>query len=180
MNLSKFLFFVVLLSFSPLTFSNEPTPTTLKFTKEEGGYVTGREFSTEDFKGKITAIFYVDPDHRTINDDSNQRLQAEYFNLNFYHSFAIINMAATWLPNAILNSALKSSQKEFPTTSYVKDLKKSFVSKWKLVDDGYQTIILNEKGEILFNHIGRLDQTKTTELISLIKKEISRLEKNKI
>ena len=122
----------------------------------------------------------MDPDHRTINDDSNQRLQAEYFNLNFYHSFAIINMAATWLPNAILNSALKSSQKEFPTTSYVKDLKKSFVSKWKLVDDGYQTIILNEKGEILFNHIGRLDQTKTTELISLIKKEISRLEKNKI
>lgn len=147
----------------------------IHFTKEDGAYVNGKEFSSKDFKGKITAIFYVDPDHRTINDESNKVLQAESFDLNFYQSFAIINMAATWLPNVVLDQALKGSQKDFPDTKYVKDLKKLFVKKWKFVDDGYQTIVLNENGEVLFNHVGVLTMEKTKELISTIQREIARL-----
>lgn len=163
-----------------MLFSQQVTPVDLQLSSNEGGYVSGKTFSNRDLKGKITAIFYVDPDHRTINDEANQKLQAESFNLKFYQSFAIINMAATWLPNAILDSALKKSQKEFPSTHYVKDLNKSVVNKWKLADDNYQTILLNELGVVLFNHVGVLDQMRTNELIQLIKKEISRLEKYKL
>lgn len=181
MNFYKILLFFIFFQISA-AFSKQltPTPIEMQFLQTEGGYVTGKAFSTQDFKGKITALFYVDPDHRTINDEANQKLQAEAFNLSFYQSFAIINMAATWLPNAILDSALKKSQKEFPNTHYVKDLNKSFVNKWKLADDNYQTILLNEKGDVLFNHVGVLDQMKTKELIQLIKEEISRLEKKSL
>lgn len=180
MNKFKILFLIFILTNSSMLFSQQVTPVDLQLSSNEGGYVSGKTFSNRDLKGKITAIFYVDPDHRTINDEANQKLQAESFNLKFYQSFAIINMAATWLPNAILDSALKKSQKEFPSTHYVKDLNKSVVNKWKLADDNYQTILLNELGVVLFNHVGVLDQMRTNELIQLIKKEISRLEKYKL
>lgn len=150
---------------------------TINLSNNEGGYVTGKDFSSSEFSGKITALFYVDPDHRSINDEANQKLQQENFNLKYYQSFAIINMAATWLPNAILEAALKSSQKKFPSTHYVKDFKKSFVKKGNLTDDSYQTLLLNENGELLFNHTGYLSSEKTQELIKIITNEINRLDK---
>ncbi len=147
----------------------------INFAPSDGSYVNGREFSTKDFKGKITALFYVDPDHRTINDEANEKLQQQAFDLKYYQSFAIINMKATWLPNAILDQALKNSQKNFPDTKYVRDLNKVLVQKMNLKDDGYQTMLLNEKCEVIFNHIGKLTSTQVDELIKIIKKEINKL-----
>ena len=74
-----------------------------------------------------TPISNVDPDESDLNNHVSEALKAEKFPLEKYGSIAIINMAATWLPNFALNMKLKSKQENYKNTVYVKDLQKILV-----------------------------------------------------
>ena len=51
----------------------------------------------------------------------------EKFPTDKFHLYGMINMAATWLPNFAINSALEEKQKKYPRTIYVRDYKKVLV-----------------------------------------------------
>lgn len=147
-------------------------PKTVKLDGEDGARVDGTAWSSEMIKGKIWAVFYVDPDEKGANEEMEQALKKEDFPKDRYSSMAIINMAATWLPNAAIASSLESKQKEFPDTTYVKDLKKVLVKEWGLKDDDYDVMLFDKQGKILFAKDGTLGKADIEKMVSLIKKNL--------
>jgi predicted transcriptional regulator len=85
---------------------------------------------------------------------------------------AIVNLAATWLPNALIESKLKSKQKEFPDTTYVKDKKKVLVNTWKLADDNSDILIFDKKGKLIYKKFGKVSDSEIKSVISLIEKHL--------
>ncbi len=145
-------------------------PPEVKLSGRDGGIVNGGDFSTDMIKGKVYLFLYVDPDVRKLNDHFIEELKKQKFDRSKFGSIVVINMAATWLPNFVLNKILKKKQKEFPNTIYVKDYKKVFVKKWKLKDDDYNVLLFDKNGKLLFYKSGKLNKNDINTIIGLIKK----------
>ena len=141
----------------------------LVISDENGAKVTGEPFDTQSMRGKLSLIFYVDPDEKSLNEHVGKAIKKVKFDRTHFQSYAIINMDATWLPNFAIESILEDKQKEYPDTIYVKDLKKNFVYMWQIADDNSDVILLDKNGKVLFIHEGKLPPEKLNELIELIK-----------
>ncbi len=147
-------------------------PSSVILDGENGGKTDGSVWNSKMLKGKVHILFYVDPDERELNEPLTQALKKRHFDRKKYASVAMINLAATWLPNAILESKLKAKQKEFPDTIYVKDKKKVFVKKWGLADDNSDILIFNKKGELIYKKFGKLSEKEITSVLALIEKNL--------
>jgi Predicted transcriptional regulator len=144
-------------------------PPVVVFEGEDGAKVDGNPWSTEELKGKVHVMFYVDPDERTLNDHVAEALKAEKFDRQHYGSVAVINMAATWLPNRLLESSLADKQKEFPDTLYVKDFKKLLVKRWGVADHTSNVLVFDPDGRLVFYRSDKLSDADVQALISVIK-----------
>ena len=105
-------------------------PSKVELKQDLGGRLDGKPWSSDELKGKVHAIFYVDPDEKDTNNEASDALNKEKFPAAKFQSFGIINMAATWLPNFAISSSLEEKQKLYPTTIYVRDYKKVLVKAW--------------------------------------------------
>lgn len=144
----------------------------IELSGDKGGLVSGNAWTSESIKGKVLTLFYVDPDKKGINEPLETALKAEKFPHEKFGSIAVINMAATWLPNGVISSSLKSKQEEFPLTTYVKDMDKVFVKEWKLADDSYDVMIFDVTGRLRYYKSGTLDKSDIDTFIALIKELI--------
>ena len=147
-------------------------PSSVILDSENGGKTDGSAWNSKMLKGKVHILFYVDPDERKLNEPLTQALKKRHFDRKKYASIAMINLAATWLPNAILESKLKAKQKEFPDTIYVKDKKKVLVKKWGLADDNSDILIFDKKGELIYKKFGKLSEKEITSVLALIEKNL--------
>ena len=86
-------------------------PATVVLEGKQGGRLDGTAWSSTEMRGKVHVLFYVDPDFKDLNNDASEALKGEEFPRDHFQSVAIINMAATWLPNFAISSALKKKQK---------------------------------------------------------------------
>lgn len=145
----------------------------LKLAGEAGGRVDGSEWSSELISGKVWALFYVDPDEKGLNVKMEEALKAADFPASQYGSTAVINMDASWLPNAAIASALADKQKEFPQVVYAKDMKKALVKQWGLKDDDYGVLVFDKTGTLLYIKEGLLLAEDIRQLVATIKKAIS-------
>lgn len=139
---------------------------------ESGGRVDGSAWSSEMLKGKVWAFFYVDPDHRDENESLKEALQKEGFPKDKYSSTAVINMDASWLPNTIIGSSLKSNQEKYPDVVYVKDMNKVLVKEWGFDDDAYVVALFDKQGQLLMYRTGDFDQAATAAMIRMIKEHL--------
>ena len=155
------------MALADLEIGKKPPTITLKGSK--GGKVDGSSFSTKDIKGKVYTVFYVDPDEKTVNDHVSSALKKENFDLAKYGSIAVINMDATWLPNAAIESSLKEKQIQYPNTIYVKDMDKAFVDKWGVEDDNNNIIVFDKMGSVIFFKYGKLRKKEVATMIAAIK-----------
>ncbi len=137
-----------------------------------GGHLDGKAWSSDSLRGKLTFFFYVDPDEKDKNQKFSDALKEQDFPSEKLGYIAMINMAATWMPNFAINSALKSSQKKYPKTLYLKDLNKLFVSKWNLADDDYHILLLGPEGEVLFSHAGLLPDEDFEKVFEIVRKHL--------
>jgi predicted transcriptional regulator len=136
---------------------------------DDGGKVAGGNWSSGELRGKPAIIFYVDPDESDLNEHVSDALKHAGLNEDLFHSVAIINMDATWLPNGIIQGKLEDKQKEFPRTIYVRDNEKVMVSKWGLGDDTYAISVLDSGGSCRFSHDGKLSAAQTKKVVSLLR-----------
>lgn len=136
---------------------------------DKGGRLDGKAWSSEELTGKVHVLFYVDPDEKDTNEHVGQALKKENFSREVYQSWAIINMAATWLPNFALESALEKKQKMYPDTVYVKDFSKTLVKEWDLKDDASNVVLFNKNGEVLFKFHGKATDEQIAKLLELVK-----------
>jgi len=147
-------------------------PSNVVIEGENGGNINGKSWNSSMLKGKIYTVFYVDPDERDLNNPLADALKARKFDRKKVNSVAIVNLAATWLPNIILEAKLKEKQKKFPDTVYVKDKKKILVNKWKLADDNSDILIFNKKGKLIYKKFGEVSTSEIKDVIALIEKNL--------
>ena len=147
-------------------------PSSVVLDGDSGGKTDGSAWNSKMLKGKVHILFYVDPDKRDENEALSKALKKRHFDRKKYASVAIINLAATWMPNAILESKLKAKQKEFPDTIYVKDKKKVMVSKWKLADDNSDILVFDKSGKLIYKKFGKLSAKEIKSVLALIEKNL--------
>lgn len=151
-------------------FAKTLSPVVLK--GELGGKVDGTPWDSSKMKGKVSIIFYVDPDRKNVNNDLSDVLKDKNYSLNKVQYYGIINMDASWLPNWAIEGALEEKQKAYPDTIYVKDMKKTLVNKWGLQDDASVIVVLDKTGKVIYNQYGRHESGQIAEVVKLIESQI--------
>lgn len=139
---------------------------------QNGGYLDGTAWHSTMLKDKVYVVFYVDPDEKDTNNALSEALKAQQFDLDRYGSVAIINLAATWMPNFLIEASLKKKQKQYPNAIYVKDKSKQLVKVWELQDDSSDILVFDKEGKLLYNYAGKLPEAEITKVIELIKSHI--------
>jgi predicted transcriptional regulator len=141
---------------------------------ENGGMVKdGAAWDSSSVKDKVYVMFYVDPDEKDLNSAFSDALKKKnYRKKGAYGSIAIINLAATWKPNVIIESLLKSKQKEFPETIYIKDKKSILVKEWNLADDNNDILIFDKDGKVLFYKAGKMSDDDMQKAFTIIEEHI--------
>ncbi|HYX35958.1 MAG TPA: YtfJ family protein [Oligoflexus sp.] len=145
----------------------------LTISGEHGGNVkNGGAWDSQSMNGTLNFLVYVDPDDSELNDALVNRLHDEKFPEAFFQSVAIINMAATWKPNAIIMSVLRGKQEKFPRTTYVFDKDRYAAQNWNLTPEGYHVLLVDRDGSILYEKAGKLDKGEIDKFVDLIKVKI--------
>jgi YtfJ family uncharacterized protein len=149
-------------------------PEKVVLANDLGSRIDGNSWSSEELKGKVSVLFYVDPDLKDLNNDASEALKSKGYPREKFQSFAVINMAATWLPNFAISSALKDKQKRYPTTIYVRDYKKVLVQKWGLSDDNSVVLAFDREGRLLFRKEGKLAPEEIETLLATIERNLNK------
>ena len=136
---------------------------------DEGGTLEKLAWDSSSLKDKVHVVFYVDPDEKSTNNEASEALKKENFDRQYYGSVAVINMAASWLPNWALDNALQEKQANYPDTLYIKDMNKKLVQAWDIKDDSSNIYVIDKEGIVRFKHEGKLDETAISLLIKTIK-----------
>ncbi len=144
-------------------------PKTVTIEGENGGIASdGSAWNSSTIKGKVYVLFYVDPDEKDTNSHFSQKLKAKKYNRSNYGTIAIVNLAATWKPNFIIESLLKEKQENFPDTTYVKDKNSVLVKEWGLADDNSDILIFSKEGNLLFYKAGAMSDEDIQKALGLI------------
>ena len=148
-------------------------PKEVVISGENGGMAKdGAAWDSSSIKDKVYVMFYVDPDEKDLNSAFSDALKAKKYDRKNYASIAVVNLAATWKPNVIIESILKSKQKEFPETIYVKDKKSVLVKEWDLADDNNDIVIFDKDGSVLFYKAGKMSKDDMQKAFKIIEAHI--------
>ena len=128
----------------------------------------GGAWRSDEFRGYVTILFYVDPDESEMNNAATEALKAEGFPPDQVRSVAVINMDATWLPNTLIQGKLEEKQKEYPNTLYVMDYKKVLVQEWGLEDHSSDVVILDQEGKVRFSVDGQLNEEQIRAMVNAV------------
>jgi hypothetical protein len=144
-------------------------PPKVELQDKLGGRLDGKAWSSAELKGKVHVLFYVDPDEKDTNNDASEALDKEKFPAEKFQSVAIINMAATWMPNFAISMSIEDKQKRYPRTIYVKDYNRVLVEAWKIADDSSDVLAFDKQGKLIFRKDGKLGPGDIQKLIQAIK-----------
>ena len=144
-------------------------PPAVELKEKVGGRLDGSPWDSAELKGKVHILFYVDPDEKDLNNDASEALAKEKFPEEKYQSWAIINLAATWLPNFVISSSLEEKQKQYPRTIYVRDYKKVLVKAWAIADNSSDVLAFDKKGRLIFRKDGKLDSEDIAKMIKAVR-----------
>jgi YtfJ family uncharacterized protein len=147
----------------------DQVPPKVELQENLGGRLDGTVWRSDELKGKVHVLFYVDPDEKDTNNDASEALDKEKFPAEKFQSVAIINMAATWMPNFAISMSVEDKQKRYPRTIYVRDYKKVLVDAWKIADDSSNILAFDKQGKLIFRKDGKLSPEDIQKLIRAIK-----------
>jgi len=140
--------------------------------KENGGTSKDKAWYSNTLKGKVHLILYMDPDKRTESQALLDALNSIEVDKQQYATVAIVNLAATWMPDAILEGLLSKKEKELKNTSFIFDKKKYLVAKWKMADDASNILIIDKNSKVIYKNIGKIPSKEIEKIIRLIHKSI--------
>ena len=147
----------------------------LNLAGDEGGRVDDTAWSSNELVGKVWVVVHADPDESEMNNAATDALKAKDYDLDFYGSTAIINMAATWKPNFAINMILEGKQEKYPSTVYVRDFNNKVGKVWGLADDSNNITVFDPSGKVIFAVEGQLSASDIKKMIGLIDAEIDLL-----
>ena len=132
----------------------------------------GKDFTMDNFEGKILQINYVDPDESEMNEAFNDAVKKvievdSLISRDNFEGFGIADCAATWKPNFAIRIIAGKKAEKFDTTilfDYNATLRKS----WGLKKNSYNVIILDKDRVCRAIVRGKINDKKQQELIQLI------------
>jgi predicted transcriptional regulator len=139
---------------------------------EKGGCVDGKAWDSSMLRDKVYVVFYVDPDEKDKNEHFAKSLKAKHYDRSKYGSVAIVNMAATWKPNFIIEKILASKQEKYKDTLYVKDVESTLVKEWNLDDDESDIIVFDKDSKVLFYKAGKMSEEDMQKAFEIIEENI--------
>lgn len=139
---------------------------------ETGGRLDGSAWSSESLTGKVTVLFYVDPDAKDANTALEEALKQAAFDRASYQSVAVINMAAAKMPNFLISAALRAKQKKHPETIYARDYRRTLLAAWGLEDHAYNVLLLDADGRLLYRGSGPQTAAQIETILSLIREHL--------
>jgi len=139
-----------------------------------GYYNTDTAWSSSMLKGKTTMLMYVDPDKKNKGEIFKPTIEAFERDLDFnkFQIVVILNLKATWKPNLLIESLMKSKLVDYPKRIYVLDKDSVLVKKWGLKNDAYNTLVINEQVKVIYSHSGEWKNNDISKINSLIRAEI--------
>ena len=144
-------------------------PSSVVIDGDNGGMVLdGSAWNSSSLTDKVYVMFYVDPDEKDVNSHFSKALKEKKYDRSNYGSLAVVNLAATWKPNFVIESILKSKQEEFPDTIYVKDKNSVLVNEWKVEDDASNILIFSKSGTVLFYKSGKMSVEDISNAFKII------------
>jgi hypothetical protein len=142
---------------------------------DDGGYYnTGDAWNSSMLKGKTTMLMYVDPDEKNKGEVFKPTIESFEKDLDFnkFQIVVIINLKATWKPNALIESLMKSKLTDYPKRIYVLDKDSVLVKKWGLTNDEYNTLVINKQAKVIYSHSGEWKKDEISKINSLIRSEV--------
>ncbi len=165
----KILALSALMAFNLSAVTVGEVPSSVVIDGDNGGMVQdGSAWNSSTVSDKVYVMFYVDPDEKDTNNEFSATLKEKKYDRSNYGSLAVINLAATWKPNFIIESILKDKQEEFPDTIYVKDKNSVLVNEWKIDDDASNILIFSKNGEVLFYKSGKMSEEDISSALQII------------
>ena len=128
----------------------------------------GAKWSSDSLKSRVSVIFYIDPDEKDANSKFSKLIEEQKFDKKSFIKVAIINLAATWKPDFVIEKLLVQKQKETPHNIYLIDKKSFFVKEWSLKDNASDVIILSKKGKVLFSKSGAMSQKEIEKALEVV------------
>jgi len=147
-------------------------PPLVKLSEDAGGKADGTAWDSSMLRGKVYVLFYVDPDKKDLNEAFVDVLHKKHYDGKRFGTVAVVNMAATWKPDAIIEMLLEKKQKAYPRTIYVKDKRKVLVNAWKLADDNSDVLIFGKDGKLLYRHFGKMSSDEIAKAIKIIESHL--------
>ena len=150
-----------------LEFGEPPPKVELK--DKLGGRLDAQPWSSDELPGKLSVVFYVSPDEKDTNNPASDALDKEKFPADRFRSYGIINMAASMMPNFLINAALKEKQKRYPLTIYVRDYNKVLVNAWKIADHSSDVLVFDRNATLIFRKDGKLTSEEIEKLVKTVR-----------
>ncbi len=130
---------------------------------KDGGYADGKTWHSKTLVGSTHLVIYMDPDKRK-NIDPLMKVLRQKSSRNVT-TVAIVNLAATWMPNRVLISKLNKQKSKMKRTKYVFDKKRVLVSKWELPDESTSVIVVGASGKVLYHKSGKLTKSDVANIL---------------
>ena len=162
---------LITLNLSAITIGE--VPSSVVIDGDNGGMVLdGSAWNSSTIADKVYVMFYVDPDEKDTNNEFSATLKEKKYDRNNYGSIAVINLAATWKPNFVIESILEGKQEEFPDTIYIKDKNSVLVNEWKVEDDASNIVIFSKSGTVLFYKSGKMSEEDIKNALKIIEENL--------
>ena len=166
--MKKSILFLLFLTLNTMAIEIGKVPIKITLADKSGGDVNGNPWDSSALKGKFHLVLYMDPDKRKNIEPLLKEIKA--LKQKNFTTVAIVNLAATWMPNSVLMSKLKKGQKNMKNIQYVFDKKKLLVKKWGLEDDNTVAMVFDQKGKLVYKKTGPLSSTHIRNILAIIEK----------
>lgn len=142
-----------------------------------GGYFQGGEWNSAMLEGKITMLMYVDPDEKSKGEEFKSTIEAFEKDLDFnkFQILVILNLKATWKPNIMIETLLKDQSKKYPKRIYILDKDSILVKEWKLRDNEYNTLVIDESSKVIYSHSGKWEESETSQIKTLVHTQVKHI-----
>ena len=137
----------------------------------KGGYHDGKAWNSSMLEGKTTMLMYVDPDEKSKGEVYKPTIEALEKDLDFntFQILVILNLKATWKPNAVIEMLLKKKSKKYPKRIYVLDKDSVLVKKWNLPDNEYNTLVVDKSSKVIYSHSGKWKEGEMSKIDTFIR-----------
>jgi len=131
-----------------------------------GGTADGKAWHTKSLKGATRLILYMDPDQRKNIEPLMREIRRK--SSPKFTTIAIINLAATWMPNRVLISKLNASKNKTKHTTYLFDKKRVLVAKWGLPDESTSVMVTAASGRVKYVKHGALSSSDVSKILKVL------------